>query len=182
LGVVILILGVLISTAFSRRGEVVIPPGGDAHLPSIGWYIFNDDFQIERYQDGSVADYVASVKIANQGDQIVSGQVRLNQPLNADNHAVYLMGFAPAGDGVAINLLIVRDPGYGLVIAAGFLVLFGMTVTFNFPNCCVFARLMPDRSMRIVGRADRRACDFEFEFGSLMTELVDKITESENGT
>ncbi len=181
LGVVLLLLGAVITSAFSWRGDVAVEPGGDAQLPVIGWRIFNEGFEVERYRDGSVSDYMASVRITNLGEEIARGQVRLNHPLNADNRSVYLTGFTPTEGRVAINLLIVRDPGYVLVLTAGFLVLLGMTVSFNFPNCCVFARLMVDGTLCFAGRADRRACDFDDEFRTLVAELENRIAKGKNG-
>ena len=180
LGVVLLLFGVVISGAFSWRDSVNIEPGGDVQLPAIGWRIFNEGFEIERYQDGSVADYVAVVRVTDIGQEIARGQIRLNDPLKVNNRSVYLTGFMPAGNGVTINLLIVRDPGYGLVLTACFLVLLGMTVSFNFPNCCIFARFMADGTLRFVGRADRRACNFDDEFCILETELAAKMAKGEN--
>ena len=112
---------------------------------------------------------------------IAQGQVRPNYPLNVGNRGLYLMGFVPTAEGVAITLQIVRDPGYGLVLMAGFLVLLGMVVRFNFPHCCIFARLESDGTLRLAGRADRRACDFGSEFQALMTELEAKIADIKTG-
>jgi cytochrome c biogenesis protein ResB len=181
LGTVLLLLGVVISSACSWRGGVMVEPGGDVQLPSIGWHIFNEGFEVERYRDGSVADYVASVRVTHHGEEIARGQVRLNDPLNVHHRAVYLTGFVPTGSGVAVNLMVVRDPGYDLVIAACFLVLLGMTVSFNFPNCCIFARFMADGTLRFVGRAERRACDFDDEFRTLETELAEKMAKGKHG-
>jgi len=181
LGAILLLLGTVISSTFSWRAEVTIEPGQDAGLPMIGWRIFNDGFEIKRYPDGSVADYVAQVKVTDLGRVIAQGEVRLNQPLIVGARGIYLMGFVPAGEGVAITLRIVRDPGYSLVIAAGFLVLLGMTVSFNFPHCCIFARLESDGTLLLAGRADRRAGNFNSEFQALRTELEAKIAEVKRG-
>jgi len=73
--------------------------------------------------------------------------------------------------------LAVRDPGYGLVVAAGLLLLFGLTVTFNFPHCRIHARIEPEERLRLAGWADRRAWDFEREF----VALVEEIRRAESG-
>jgi hypothetical protein len=179
--VILLLSGVVISSTFGWRSEVTIKPGEDANLPATGWRISNQGFTIQRYPDGSAADYVAQVKITDMDQVIAQGKVRPNEPLNAGNRAIHLAGFEPTEEGVAITLLIVRDPGYGLALTAGFLVLLGMTVSFNFPHCCIFARLGPDGTLRLTGRADRRACDFGSEFQTLMTELEEKMAKERKG-
>jgi hypothetical protein len=57
-------------------------------------------------------------------------------------------------------------------------VFLGMTMSFNFPNCCIYARLMPDGFLRLAGRADRRAYDFDYEFQALMRELEGKMVKN----
>jgi hypothetical protein len=86
-----------------------------------------------------------------------------------------------------VTLLTVHDPGYGVVITAGFLLLLGLTVSFNFPHCCIHARIEPqgacpelaegacpelaEGTLRLAGRADRRACGFGREFEALVEEI-----------
>jgi cytochrome c biogenesis protein len=181
LGVVLLLGGTIISSTFGWRGEVIIEPDQDVSLPAFGWHIFNEGFKIERYPDGNVASYVAQVKITSPGQVIAQGEVRPNEPLNVGTRGIYLMGFLPAEEGVAITLQIVQDPGYGLVLTAGFLVLLGMVVSFNFPHCCIFARLEPDGTLCLAGRADRRAYDFGSEFQALISQLEAKIPEIKKG-
>jgi hypothetical protein len=65
----------------------------------------------------------------------------------------------------------VHDPGYGLIVAAGFLLLSGLTVSFNFPRSWIQARTEPDGTLRLAGWAERRACDFRREFTRLMGEM-----------
>jgi len=80
-----------------------------------------------------------------------------------------------------VTLLAVRDPGYGLVIAAGFLLLLGMTVSFNFPHACVRARIGPPGTLCLAGQADRRAHGFEREFAGLVEEIGRAAQSAEEG-
>ena len=70
-----------------------------------------------------------------------------------------------------VTLLAVHDPGYGLVVVAGLLLLFGLTVSFNFPHCWIHARTEPGGMLRLAGRADKRAWDFRREFERLAREV-----------
>ena len=47
----------------------------------------------------------------------------------------------------------------------------GLTVSFNFPHCCVRARIEPGGVLHLAGRAERRAYGFEREFEALVKEL-----------
>jgi cytochrome c biogenesis protein ResB len=97
--------------------------------------------------------------------------VRVNEPLTRDGVSVYLTGFDPSGDNVTLSLLVVHDPGYGLVVAAGFLLLVGLTVSLYFPHRWIVAWFEAEGSLRLAGQADRRASGFRDEFYGLVEEL-----------
>ena len=99
------------------------------------------------------------------------GSLGVNNPLAHSGIGIYLSGYGPGEEGNSITLLAVHDPGYGLVIAAGFLLLLGLTVSLNFPRCWVQARIGPDGTLCLAGWAERRAWDFEREFGALPQEI-----------
>jgi hypothetical protein len=65
----------------------------------------------------------------------------------------------------------VYDPGYGWVIAAGFLLLLGMTVSFYFPHACIHARIKPGGTLHLAGWTGKWAHGFEREFAMLIAEL-----------
>jgi cytochrome c biogenesis protein len=178
LGVVVLLLGAVTSAVFSWRDEVTIKPGEEASLPSAGFTLVNQGFTIERYPDGGAAGYQARIGVINSGQEITRGRLRLNQPLKVGPWAIYLKGYTQTEAGEAVTLLLVRDPGYGLVIAAGFSLLLGMTMNFNFPPCCVYLRLEPDGTLRLAGQAGRRAYGFEGEFQTLVAELEGKLSRA----
>jgi len=106
----------------------------------------------------------------------------VNEPLHYGGVGLLLQAYAETPDGASVTLLAVRDPGYGLAVVAGFLLLFGMTVSFNFPHCCVRARVAPEGTLRLAGRADRRACDFWREFAALVEEIRRALESKGEGT
>jgi cytochrome c biogenesis protein ResB len=97
--------------------------------------------------------------------------VGVNQPLKHGDVEFFLRGFGEQTDGYSLTMLAVRDPGYGLVITAGFLLLLGLTVSLNFPRAWIQARAEPDGTLRLAGWAERRACDFGREFASLVEDM-----------
>jgi cytochrome c biogenesis protein ResB len=97
--------------------------------------------------------------------------VRVNEPLICRSVELHLSGYAGTEGQYTVTLLAVRDPGYGLVVVAGFLLLLGLTVGFNFPHCWIHARVEPEGTLRLAGRTDERAGDFGREFAALVTEI-----------
>jgi cytochrome c biogenesis protein ResB len=143
----------------------------------------NEGFALERYADGSVAGYEVQVTLLGAGQAVARGPVRVNEPLNYCGVQLLLQAYAETPDGTSVTLLAVRDPGYGPVVAAGFLLLLGMTVTFNFPHCRVHTRIEPQGTVRLAGRADRRAHGFGREFAALVDEIRQAVEmPKEDGT
>ncbi|MEE9618327.1 MAG: cytochrome c biogenesis protein ResB, partial [Anaerolineae bacterium] len=196
LAVLLLLLGAVLSSGYGWREELTIGPGEVVEVGhGSGVALRNEEFTIVRYPDGSVASYDAEVAIIAEGREVTQGSVRVNEPLNYGSVRLYLQAYAGTPDGYSVTLLAVHDPGYGMVITAGFLLLVGLTVSFNFPHCCVHARIEPEGAcpatastrggelaegacpevaegtLRLTGRADRRACGFEREFEALVEEI-----------
>jgi cytochrome c biogenesis protein len=172
LAVLLLLLGAILSGGFGWREELIIGPGEVAALRhSSQLALRNEGFNIGRYPDGSVSAYRARVTVIN-GDHEVAGRVvGINEPLTFAGVGFYLTGYGEREDGHAVTLLAVRDPGYILVIVAGFLLLLGLTVSLSFPRGWIQARVEPEGTLRLAGWAERRACDFGREFAVLVEEL-----------
>jgi cytochrome c biogenesis protein len=170
--VVLLLLGAALTGGFGWREEVTLGPGETVEVGhGSGLALRNEGFAVERYLDGSVAGYEAGVAVVAGGRDAARGSIRVNEPLHYRGIRLLLQAYAETPDGTSVTLLAVRDPGYGLAVVAGFLLLFGMTVSFNFPHCWVHARIEPEGRLRLAGRADRRACDFGHEFAALVEEV-----------
>jgi hypothetical protein len=91
--------------------------------------------------------------------------------LNYRGVKIILTGYIGLQEDYSIATLAVYDPGYGAAVIAGVLILIAMTISFNFPHCCIQARYEPDGTLLIAGRAERRAYTFEREFSSIVEEL-----------
>ncbi len=172
LAVLLLALGALLSSRFGWRETLTLAPGATV---GIGYAdrlaLRNDGFTIERYPDGSAAGYEMAVTVFDGEREAIQGTVRVNSPLAYRGVWVYLQAYEQGIEGANVTLLAVHDPGYGLVLAAGFLLLLGLTVSFYFPHAWIHARIEPDGTLRLAGRADRRAWDFEREFAALVDEI-----------
>jgi len=182
LAVLLLLVGAALSGGYGWREEVTLGPGEAVEIGhTSGLTLRNTGFTVERYPDGSAAGHEAQVAFIVEGQGATSGRIRVNEPLNYGPVRLYLRGYDGTAGQYSITLLAVHDPGYGPVIAAGFLLLLGMTASFNFPHCCIRARIEPEGTLCLAGRADRRAYDFEREFAALVEEIrhaVDSARES----
>jgi cytochrome c biogenesis protein len=169
LAVLFLLLGMALSNRYGWREEIVI---GQGETVSVGHgsrlMLRDEEFAITRYADGSVAGYEASVAVIEGGQEATRGSIRVNEPLIYGGVGLHLQAYAEASNGYSVTLLAVHDPGYSLVIAAGFLLLLGLTVSFNFPHCRIHARIEPEGTLRLAGR---RAWDFGREFALLVEEI-----------
>lgn len=173
LAVLLLLLGAVLSSTTGWREELTIESGAMAEV-SHGrrFALRNDGFHIARYADGSVSNYQVQVALIEEGQEVARGSVQINQPLVHRGVALYLRGYQDTQGRDSVTLAAVHDVGYGPVIVAGFLLLFGITVSFSFPRCWVQARIEPGPRLRLAGWADRWVYDFGDQFTSLARELA----------
>lgn len=172
LAVLLLLLGAVLSSGCGWREELTIAPGGTAQVGrGEGLALRNEGFAIARYPDGSVAAYEAQVAVVERNREAARRRVRVNEPLIYGGVGMYLQGYQEAAGGYNVTLLAVYDPGYGLVVLAGFMLLLGLVVIFNFPRGCIRARIEPGGALRLAGEADKHAWNFESEFAAFVQEL-----------
>jgi cytochrome c biogenesis protein len=172
LALLLLLAGALLSAAFGWREELTLGPGASVpvgHASRLA--LHNQGFSMDRYPDGSVAAYRAQVALTRDGQPVARGTVEVNRPLTYRGLGFYLSGYAATGEGYSLTLLAVRDPGYDLVVAAGFLLLVGLLGTFNFPRAWIQARMDAGGALHLAGWAERGDWDFEREFEALVKEL-----------
>jgi cytochrome c biogenesis protein len=174
LALLLLLLGTILSSGFGWREVLAIGPGemvGVGHGSRLA--LRNDGFTIARYPDGSVAAYQAQVAVISGDHEVTRGSVRVNEPMTYGGVGLYLHSYGERDGQYSVTLLAVHDPGYSLVITAGFLLLLGLTVSFNFPRCWIQARIESNGVLRLAGWAERRACDFGYEFKAIVEDLVE---------
>ncbi len=120
----------LLALALSGRGwreELVLSPGAAAtlsHRPGLA--LRCEDVAVDRYPDGSVADYRVEVTVLEDGREVGRGTVRLNAPLVWENWAVFLAGYALREGRPVVALQVVRDPGYALFLVGGGVLMLGV--------------------------------------------------------
>ncbi|MGC8879315.1 MAG: cytochrome c biogenesis protein ResB [Anaerolineae bacterium] len=167
LSVIVMLVGVLLSLQLSWREELVIPVGSSAVVRHAGIPVHNVAFDIVRYPDGSVASYELLVRV-----QEVPARIRVNEPLVYQGIGFYLSGYEQTQDRAAIVLQATYNPGYAPLVIAGFMMLIGMTITFNLPSSRIQACQMADGVLHLGGWADRRAYGFARTFEALVQDLT----------
>lgn len=172
LAVLLLLLGAILSSGYGWREELSIEPGETAELGrGSRLAVRNEGFDMAHHPDGSVAAYQAQVAVSEGGQEVARGSVRVNEPLAYGGVGLYLRGYGEREGAYSVTLLAVRDPGYAPVVAAGFLLLLGLTLGFNFPRCWIQARFESDGALHVAGWAERRASDFGREFAGLVEDM-----------
>ena len=172
LAVLLLLLGVVLSSRYGWREEVVIDAGETVQVGhGSGLALRNEGFTVARYPGGSASGYEAEVVVLEGERELTRGRVRVNEPLICRSVELHLSGYAGTEGQYTVTLLAVRDPGYGLVVVAGFLLFLGLTVGFSFPHCWIHARVGPEGTLRLAGRTDERAYNFGHEFAALVKEI-----------
>ena len=174
LGMVLVLAGVAVSSFFGWREIFTISPGFPATPRYMnGLEVYFEEFIIDRYLDGSAASYDARVSLKKTGQGVTSGSIRVNEPMVFEGVGFYLKSFSTGSDGDTVNLQAVYDPGYEVVVAAGFLLLIGLAISFNFPYSCVRIRLGPQGEIWLAGSTNLKTVEFEREF----TEIAAKVKE-----
>jgi cytochrome c biogenesis protein ResB len=186
LSVLLFLLGIALTAVHGRREDLTLAPHQtvDVHIESLwsdemlsqpggksGLQVRNEGFTISHYADGSVAGYNLEVAFMEDGVDTMRGHIELNHPVIYRGIAFSLQGYAPTGEQHRVTLRAVRDPGYALVVVAGFLMFLALTVSLNFPDVCVHVRIEPGGTLRLAGQADHRAWGFGVQFGGLVREL-----------
>ncbi len=183
LGTVFTHLGfILIVAAISWRGlsawredEVALNPG-QVYAPGRGldFQVRHDGFEVERYPDGRPRDYLSHLTVLEQGREICSKTVRLNDPLTYRGLSFYLSSYGPTQGAEAqdepeyyIVLMAVHDPSFEPLIFASVLMVVGLALSFYFPHRRMWARVRGGE-VSLAGLTDRDAVGFERQFEKIV--------------
>lgn len=127
-----LLLLALVLTRLGWQEELTIHPGETVPLAvRRDLSLRCDEVLLDRYPDGSVADYRVTVSVLAQNGEIRCGVVRLNDPLPVGDAAVFLSGYTVREGRPVVTLRVVRDPGYALLGVAGGLLFLGLVFSLR---------------------------------------------------
>jgi cytochrome c biogenesis protein len=167
LAVFLLLLGVLLEMQLAWREELTLPLGQPVEVGhNTGLQVSNEGFAVVRYPNGTVASYEAAIRLRE-----AHARIRINEPFVDQGVGFYLRGYQVLESGTVVTLLAAYDPGYAVVVVAGFMLFLGVTVTFTLPACRVRACLAAEGTLRVSGWAERQAYGFEREFAGVVAEM-----------
>jgi cytochrome c biogenesis protein ResB len=183
LAVLLILVGVCLSAILGWRELLTVDPGGTVQVDhGTGIALYNEGFDIERYQDGSPAAYTARITIEQEATT-TPRTIGVNQPTNIDGVWFYLQGYHQQEGRYAVTLLAVHDPGFGVVVMGVLLLLGGMLVALYFPRSSVIARISaPTGALLLAGWADHRAYAFDQDFTALTADLRQAWNPEGDGT
>ena len=88
IGILLLMIGGLVSMLGKREGYVFLTNGEYAKLPD-GYYILLNSFTCTAYPDGRPKDYVSSVEISKDGQKLKEYDIRVNKPLKIGDMKIF---------------------------------------------------------------------------------------------
>jgi cytochrome c biogenesis protein ResB len=126
-----LFLLALALSGLGRQEEVTLAVGETGTFPSANLALRCDAVNLERYSDGSVADYKVEVTVLEDGREVRRGTVRPNLPLSLGRVAVFLYGYAVQQGQPVVTLRATSDPGYVPFLVGGGLFLLGLILRWT---------------------------------------------------
>ena len=128
LGILLLIIGGLISLISKRETYLTLAAGELAELPG-GNQLHLTSFTYDTYADGRPKDYVSSVEIRRDEDRVGSAEIRVNKPLKIEGLRIYQDSFSRTAtvslrddEGRSVNL----TPGEGFRLGERFFFFMGL--------------------------------------------------------
>lgn len=92
-GLMVLVVGAVMSFSGHQAGSVTLAPGDGVNLPD-GSLLHLDDFRYDKYDDGRPRDWVSVVTIEKNGTKVVEGyEIRVNTPLRYSGLTFYQATF-----------------------------------------------------------------------------------------
>jgi len=132
LGLLILIVGAMISLSTREEGVIFMGSGDSMLLPS-GRYMNIEAFEYERYSDGRPKDWISSVNISESPEtRGRKYQIQVNTPLRIDNLVIYQSGYRPSQEAgrYETGLLITMDKGKPIILLSFIFLTIGLFITF----------------------------------------------------
>ena len=188
LGVLLLLFGALATTALGWQEEVALEPDTVALVGrNPAYLITNQGLEFQRYADGSVSSYLAHVSVeaskpSGTGEtDTFFRTIELNNPLYLQTFSLHLVSFESTPQGNRIRVKAVHDPGFGLVVAGGFVMLSALAVTLFVPPCSIRVRSGQDGQIVLHGKFSRYAHGFRAEFWQIARECDPRLQGGSQG-
>jgi len=108
-GIILIIIGGIISASLSYNKYFVLNPGEETSLFE-GYKLKLDNFEIPLYKDGSPKQYLSTVTLAKDNKILWNGDIYVNKPLQFGKYWIYQENYGLNSDKVKIvKLEIIKD-------------------------------------------------------------------------
>lgn len=121
LGLIIIILGGLISALFSYRTTLALIEGETAEIPGKNFSLRLDKFTTEYYPDGSIKDWKSTVSIIKNDRVNTQAVIEVNHPFSYGGLSFYQMSYGQDWDraSVELELKIGEKPATTITLKSG---------------------------------------------------------------
>jgi cytochrome c biogenesis protein ResB len=173
LAVPLLLIAVIVTAVFATSTNLAIGPGEQVAVGSgTGWTVRNDGFEVLYNTNGSPSSFEAVVTPYFKSIRQPSRLLRVNEPLNFGLYTLFLSSYWGVPGQYGIVLIVARDAGFFPFLAAGVLMLLGMSTALLFPHKKIYAHRGLENNLTIAGIASRYAYAFDAEFDSIVNSVV----------
>ena len=93
LGLLVILIGGIISGMARVRGEIILAEGQIKPVPKTDFFVRLDNFETERYENGSVKDWKSTVTVIENEEEKLSKIIEVNHPLSYKKHLFYQQSY-----------------------------------------------------------------------------------------
>jgi len=128
-GLILFMVFALLSTYNRMEGQIALTAGQTANMPD-GSVLTLDDFEYQRYDNGRPRDWISYLTVENNNNIVISRYpLRVNHPLKLNGYTLYQSSYGEMKGGMYSVIQAVREPFWGLVLAALIICGAGMFIT-----------------------------------------------------
>jgi cytochrome c biogenesis protein len=117
-GLILFMIFALLSTYSRMEGQIGLAVGESVDMPG-GNVLTLDDFEYQQYENGRPRDWISYLTV-RKGDAVIVSRyaLRVNHPLELDGLTFYQISYGEMGGKEISVIQAVREPLWGLVLAA----------------------------------------------------------------
>ena len=128
-GLILFMVFALVSAYNRMEGQIALTIGETAQMPD-GSILTLEDFEYLRYENGRPRDWISYLTVENETGVLHSRYpLRVNHPLKLSGYTLYQASYGEMRGGVFSVIQAVREPFWGLVLAAFIVCGAGMFIT-----------------------------------------------------
>lgn len=99
ISILLIVSGALLGSLYGFNREIALPVGNVYTITrgeSDSFNIRLNSFNTEYYQDGTVSDWISNITIESSGQQVLTREIKVNDPLNYSGIKIYQQAYSTA--------------------------------------------------------------------------------------